>query len=168
MKVKRVYIEQVYNRNFGGIHTFKLEAEIKEIVSVYLKIDNLHAMFMEYGNIIPTHQNRFVNVLNYSLLLNNGNDEVISDITVNKYHPSEGVMFIISPFHTITVRGFEYTGFERKELVINKKVITNSVNKIVFKMPELLYDLKNESSEFNSFVDFVINNLKASLFIKYI
>jgi len=159
-----IKIEKPYKGLFGSKINFKLPNNISEIKSVYLLIDNLFDLQVQYQSIVPARDNSYLNFYNYSLILNNGTDECLTDINGSYNHFCSIGSRIFSPFRTTTRKNEPH--YKHEKVIINRKLITNAVHTIVFKMPQLFLNDIKRGSDYRNYMNYVAENMKATLFLE--
>jgi len=159
-----IKIEKPYKDFFGSKINFKLPNNITEIKSVYLSIDNLFDLQAEYQSIVPARDRSYLVFYKYSLILNNGNDECLTDIQGSYNHFCSKGSLIFSPIR-ITYREYE-PHHKLEKVVINHKLIVNAVHTIVFKMPQLFLDDIKRGNNYRAYMDYVAENMKATLILE--
>jgi len=141
-----VEIANPFSGHYGGKTRFKMPQEIETLKTVTIKILK-HQELIDHISGLPI-EIRF-DVFKMSLLLNNGNDEVIADA------PAQLHMFQVNS----DWRGIPYIStneyYEKQKIILNKKIIKNSVHYAVFKMPENLIHYLNISSSTSTLGDYL-------------
>lgn len=146
---------------YGSVKRIKLPQEIEMIKSVSINIADLKE-FTDHIMGLPVEVK--FDLFKFSLLLNNGNDEVLADALgqlsfFQKVSDWNGG----TPFRT---RGNYYN---KQKIILNKKVIKNAVHFGVFKMSDDLIDYLNIPSvkKYGTISDYIRNNnMKLTLYIE--
>lgn len=151
-------IDKPFKDQFGAKIPFRLPQEVEEIKSILIRVDSVNEvrskMFM-----IPDDPD--FELINCSLLLNNGNDQVVSDaigqvsfFDNNSGHWLNGIQF------------FDFGLYNSGKIILNKKIIKNSVHYAVFKMRQNLIDYINTDVPVNTgaFGKYIREELKLILY----
>lgn len=136
-----VEIHKPFEDFYGSIKRIKLPQEIETIKSVSINIADLKE-FTEH--IFPLPAEVRFDLFKFSLLLNNGNDEVIADASGQL-----SLFQVISDWNGGTPFGKQGDYYDMQKVIINKKVIKNAVHYAVFKMTDDLIAYLNIPSVMN-------------------
>jgi hypothetical protein len=137
-----IEIHKPFEDFYGSLKRIKLPQEIQTVKSVSINIKDLK-QFSDHIVSLPVEV-RF-DLFKFSLLLNNGNDEVIVDA------PGQLSLFqVISDWNGGTPLGKQNDYYDKQKVIINKKLVKNAVHYGVFKMTEDLIAYLNIPSVQNN------------------
>ncbi|MCF6183099.1 MAG: hypothetical protein L3J56_00490 [Bacteroidales bacterium] len=154
-----VEIHKPFANFYGSVKSIRLPQEIEKIKSVSLNIADLKELSDRIAS-LPTEV-RF-DLFKFSLLLNNGNDEVIADV------PGQLSLFqVINDWNGGTPLAKQNDFYNMQKIVLNKKVIKNSVHYGIFKMTDDLTEYLSINSGTQQFGDYLrSDDFKLILYIE--
>ena len=132
---------------YGSKKRIRLPQEIDRIKSISLNIADLKELSDRVAS-LPVEVK--FDLYKFSLLLNNGNDEVIADA------PGQLSLFqVISDWNGGTPLGKKNDIYNMQRIILNKKVIKNSVHYAVFKMTDDLTEylaINSNTEQFGNYL----------------
>lgn len=148
---------------YGSKKRIRLPQEIKVIKSVSLNIIDLKT-FYDILETQPVSVTIMFDLCKFSLLLNNGNDEVISDATMQLslfQYLSNGWL------QAMIIEDRKTNAYYMQRVILNKKIIRNSVHYAVFKMPDNLLQYIAFNSAAKAFGDYLrSDDFKLMLYVE--
>jgi len=142
-----VEIQKPFESFYGSKKPIRLPQDIEMIKSVSINIADLKELSERVSG-LPVEV--WFDLYRFSLLLNNGNDEVIVDA------PGQLSLFqVISDWNGGTPLWKRNDYYDMQKIILNKKVIKNSMHYAIFKMTNDLTDYLAISSYTQQFGDYL-------------
>ena len=154
-----VEIEAPFSDQYGSKKRFRMPQKIEKVKSLTISV--LDKVALE-SKIAPLPVEIKFDLFIFSLMLNNANDEVIADA------PCQYSLFqVFSDWNNIYNTFSKECLYNRQKVVINKKIIKNSVHYAVFKMPEDIISYGATNAATQLFIDYLrSDDFKLILYIE--
>ncbi len=154
-----IEIDKPFRDNYGAKIPFTLPQEVEEIKSILIRTESVGEITSNLF-LLPTIPD--FDLIVCSLLLNNGNDQILSDAVgqVSFFDNNRG--------YWDSSHLFDYELYKSGKVILNKKIIKNSVHYAVFKMQQRLIDYIDSPVPINTgaFGKYIRETLKLILYIE--